>query len=84
MAESRFLYVTYIRAPAQKVCDALIDPEQNKLFWSGYHQQTSWKVGDDYAIVGTDGQGLGHRQGAGVRAAASASRSPGCTSTTRR
>ena len=39
MAESRFVYVTYIRATAASVWDALTDPEQNKLFWSGYHQQ---------------------------------------------
>ena len=28
MAESRFLYISYIRAPAQKVWDALTDPAQ--------------------------------------------------------
>jgi uncharacterized protein YndB with AHSA1/START domain len=56
MAESRFLYLTYIRAPAQKVWDALTDPAQNELFWSGYHQESSWEVGADFAIVSRDGQ----------------------------
>jgi uncharacterized protein YndB with AHSA1/START domain len=56
MAESRFLYLTYIRAPAQKVWDALTDPAQNKLFWSGYHQESSWQVGADFAIVGAEGK----------------------------
>jgi uncharacterized protein YndB with AHSA1/START domain len=56
MAESRFLYLTYIRAPAQKVWDALTDPEQNKLFWSGYHQESSWKVGAAFAIIGPEGK----------------------------
>ena len=56
MAESRFVYVTYIRATPQAIWDELTDPERNKLFWSGYHQQTSWKVGDDYEIVGPDGR----------------------------
>jgi uncharacterized protein YndB with AHSA1/START domain len=56
MAESRFLYLTYIRAPAQTVWDALTDPAQNKLFWSGYHQQSSWQVGAAFAIVGAEGQ----------------------------
>ena len=56
MAESRFLYLTYIRAPAQKVWDALTDPAQNEQFWSGYHQQSSWEVGADFAIVSRDGQ----------------------------
>src|SRR6516162_6711468 len=56
MAESRFVYVTYIRAPAQKIWEALTDPEQNKVFWGGYHQQSSWRVGDDYRIAGPDGR----------------------------
>ena len=56
MAESRFRYLTYIRAPAQTVWDALTDPAQNQLFWSGYHQQSSWQVGGDFAIVGPEGQ----------------------------
>ena len=56
MAESRFVYVTYIRATPQAVWDELTDPERNKLFWSGYHQETGWKVGDDYEIVGPDGR----------------------------
>ena len=55
MAESRFLYITYIRAPAQTVWDALTDPATNKVFWSGYHQESSWKVGADFAIVGPEG-----------------------------
>ncbi|HVN01394.1 MAG TPA: SRPBCC family protein [Caulobacteraceae bacterium] len=55
MAESRFLYVTYIRAPAQRIWDALTDPEQNRKFWSGYHQETTWEPGADYSIVGPDG-----------------------------
>jgi uncharacterized protein YndB with AHSA1/START domain len=56
MAESRFIYVTYIRATPQQIWDELTDPERNKLFWSGYHQVSDWKVGDDYAIVGLDGR----------------------------
>ena len=56
MAESRFLYLTYIRAPAQTVFEALIDPAQNRQFWSGYHQESSWKVGADFAIVSGDGK----------------------------
>jgi|HubBroStandDraft_1064217.scaffolds.fasta_scaffold421500_2 uncharacterized protein YndB with AHSA1/START domain len=55
MAESRFLYITYIRAPAQRVFAALTDPALNKQFWSGYHQESSWEVGADFAIVGSEG-----------------------------
>jgi uncharacterized protein YndB with AHSA1/START domain len=56
MAESRFLYVSYIRAAAQKVWDALIDPAMNRQFWSGYHQESAWQVGADFAIVGAEGK----------------------------
>lgn len=56
MAESRFLYVTYIRAPAEKVWEALTTPRINKLFWGGYHQASDWKVGADYRIEGPDGR----------------------------
>jgi len=56
MAESRFVYVTYVRATPQAIWDELTNPERNKLFWAGYHQETSWKVGDDYEIVGPDGR----------------------------
>jgi uncharacterized protein YndB with AHSA1/START domain len=56
MAESRFLYVTYIRATPERIFAALTDPAQNKLFWHGYRQQSSWKKGADYAIVAGDGE----------------------------
>ena len=56
MAESRFLYVTYIRAPAEKVWEHLTSPELNKQFWSGFHQDSSWKVGDAYKITSPDGR----------------------------
>jgi uncharacterized protein YndB with AHSA1/START domain len=55
MAESRFVYITYIRAPAERVFEALADPERNKLFWGGYHQQTTWQDGAEYSIVGPEG-----------------------------
>ena len=55
MAESRFVYVTYIRAPAEKIWEALTTPELNRKFWSGFHQQCRWGVGDDYKVVSADG-----------------------------
>jgi len=56
MAESRFLYVTYIRATPERIWEHFTTPELNKLFWGGYHQRSDWKVGDDYAIAGPDGR----------------------------
>ncbi len=54
--ESRFLYVTYIRATPERIFQALTDPEQNKAFWEGYSQRSGWKVGDDYAVVSPRGR----------------------------
>jgi uncharacterized protein YndB with AHSA1/START domain len=56
MAESRFLYVTYIRATPQKIWDCFTDPDMNKKFWSGYHQDSSFEVGADYKLTGPDGR----------------------------
>jgi len=56
MAESRFVYVILIRAPAAKIFEALTDPAQNRLFWAGYHQRSTWEVGADYAVVGPEGE----------------------------
>ncbi|MGH6956754.1 MAG: SRPBCC family protein [Caulobacteraceae bacterium] len=55
MAESRFLYVTYIRAAPERVWEALTNPETNRLFWGGYHQESAWRGGAAYRIVGPDG-----------------------------
>jgi uncharacterized protein YndB with AHSA1/START domain len=54
MAESRFVYVIYIRAPAEEVFRHLTDPQLNRLFWGGYHQESSWQVGAPFSIVGPD------------------------------
>jgi uncharacterized protein YndB with AHSA1/START domain len=54
--DSRFLYVTYIRATPERIFQALTNPEENKAFWAGYSQKSTWKVGDDYAIVSGDGE----------------------------
>src|ERR1700744_5945935 len=45
MAGSSFVYVTYIRAPQQKVWDALTKPEFQKQYWFGGHQESIWKKG---------------------------------------
>jgi uncharacterized protein YndB with AHSA1/START domain len=55
MAESKFVYVTYIRAPAQKIWDHLTTPELNRLFWGGYAQESTWAEGADYSLVGPEG-----------------------------
>jgi uncharacterized protein YndB with AHSA1/START domain len=56
MAKSSFVYVTYIRAPQQKVWDALTKPEFQKQYWFGMHQETDWKPGSPWKLVFEDGR----------------------------
>ncbi|HEY3798988.1 MAG TPA: SRPBCC family protein [Caulobacteraceae bacterium] len=52
---SRFVYVTYIRAPIERVWAALTSPAENKLFWGGYWQDSTWEKGAAWKIVCPDG-----------------------------
>jgi uncharacterized protein YndB with AHSA1/START domain len=56
MAHSSFIYVTYIRAPQQKVWDALTQPEFQKQYWFGVHQESAWKAGAPWKMVFSDGR----------------------------
>jgi uncharacterized protein YndB with AHSA1/START domain len=50
MANSSFVYVTYIRSPRQKVWDALTKPEFQKQYWFGGHQESDWKQGSSWKM----------------------------------
>ena len=56
MAESEFVYVTYIRTTPEKLWQALIDPEFTRKFWAGTHQECGWKIGSRWKIVVPDGR----------------------------
>jgi uncharacterized protein YndB with AHSA1/START domain len=56
MAESEFVYVTYIRTTPEKLWQALIDPEFTRKFWASTHQESDWKVGSSWKIVVPDGR----------------------------
>lgn len=56
MAESRFVYVTYIRASEDKVWEALTSPELNRKFWFGYHQDSTWEVGSPWRAINPKGE----------------------------
>src|SRR5262249_7071905 len=51
MAESRFVYVTYIRTTPEKLWQALIDPEFTRRYWCDTHQESEWKAGASWRIV---------------------------------
>lgn len=55
MSKASFVYVTYIRTTPEKLWQALTDPEFNRQYWRGAHQESEWKVGSPWKIVYDDG-----------------------------
>jgi len=56
MAESKFVYVTYIRTTPAKLWKALRDPEFTRQYWMGTTQESDWKVGSPWKIRFADGR----------------------------
>ena len=56
MAESRFVYVTYIRTTPEKLWQARPDPEFTRQFWVGTWQECAWKVGASWKLMIPDGR----------------------------
>ena len=56
MSKPRFVYVTYIKTTAEKLWQALVDPEFNRQYWVGAHLESGWKKGSDWKIVFADGR----------------------------
>jgi uncharacterized protein YndB with AHSA1/START domain len=56
MAESQFVYVTYIRTTAEKLWKALTEPEYTRQYWMGTTQECAWKPGDSWRILFADGR----------------------------
>jgi uncharacterized protein YndB with AHSA1/START domain len=56
MAESRFVYVTYIRTTPEKLWRALLDPEFTRRYWCETHQVSDWKPGASWQILMPDGR----------------------------
>jgi uncharacterized protein YndB with AHSA1/START domain len=56
MAESRFVYVTYIRTTTQKLWQALIDPEFTRRYWVETWQESEWKPGASWRLMIPDGR----------------------------
>lgn len=55
MNKSSFVYVTYIRTTAEKLWQALTEPEFTRQFFFGTVQESEWKVGAAWKIVEPDG-----------------------------
>jgi uncharacterized protein YndB with AHSA1/START domain len=56
MAESRFVYVTYIRATPEKLWQALIDPEYTRQYWVETWQDCEWNQGASLQLMIPDGR----------------------------
>lgn len=56
MADSRFVYVTYIRTTAEKLWKALIDPEFTRRYWAETWQDCDWKPGSTWRLMIPDGR----------------------------
>jgi uncharacterized protein YndB with AHSA1/START domain len=51
MADSRFVYVTYIRTTPEKLWRALIEPEFTRRFWCETWQDCEWKPGAAWRLM---------------------------------
>lgn len=55
-AESRFVYVTYIRTTPQALWSALLNPEFMRRYWLGMYAEADWRVGGDWKLLFPDGR----------------------------
>jgi uncharacterized protein YndB with AHSA1/START domain len=55
MAESEFVYVTFIRTTTEKLWRALIEPEFTRQFWMDTMQESTWEPGSSWRIIKPDG-----------------------------
>lgn len=59
MAESCFVYVTYIRTTTEKLWQSLIAPEFTRRYWLGMWHESDWQPGSAWRIMIPDGR-VGH------------------------
>jgi uncharacterized protein YndB with AHSA1/START domain len=56
MAESTYVYVTYIRTTPQRLWSALTDATFIQQYWFGMHCECQWTAGSPWRLVSPDGQ----------------------------
>lgn len=54
MAESSFIYVTYIKTTPGELWTALISPEFTRKYWFGIRQESEWKPGASWKMIFPD------------------------------
>jgi uncharacterized protein YndB with AHSA1/START domain len=55
-AETRFVYVTYIRATPDRLWAALTDTDFAQQYWLGVRPEAEWKAGGAWKLVLPDGR----------------------------
>lgn len=56
MAESKFVYVTFIRTTVERLWDALTTADIEKKYWFGMHRDAVWKQGAPWRLLFSDGR----------------------------
>ena len=56
MAQTKFVYVTFIRTTPEKLWDALTQPDFNRAYWFGMWQDCEWKQGSTWQLKFSDGR----------------------------
>jgi uncharacterized protein YndB with AHSA1/START domain len=56
MADSTFIYVTYIKTTQDKLWDALTTPEFTARYWLGVRLQADWRTGGPWNLTLPDGR----------------------------
>lgn len=56
MAESRFVYVTYIRTTPEKLWQALLEPEFTRQYWAECWHDCEWTPGSPWKLMIPDGR----------------------------
>jgi uncharacterized protein YndB with AHSA1/START domain len=55
-AESRFVYVTYIRTTPERLWSVLTNPEFAQQYWRGAKPEAEWRAGGAWKLVLPDGR----------------------------
>ena len=56
MANSSFVYVTFIKTTPEKLWTALTEPEFTRKYWYGITHESDWKAGSAWKMVFEDGR----------------------------
>ncbi len=55
VANSEYIYVTYIKTTPKKLWVTLTKPEFMKQYWYGMHIKTDWEKGSSWQLIFADG-----------------------------